>query len=123
MVRSELAKNNWLIVDHGHLLIDMPVIRKISESARLQRVANIMTDHGDLPVATSRRSGSFVGDGPGAGKTLRGVRASAGMGCSSGCGSLGSSIRSGYKSRLDSESRKSTFMNGSGPLSCHRILP
>ena len=50
-----------LIFDRGILLIDMSVVLRVSESAIFLTVANVMADHGDLPVATSRRSGSFVG--------------------------------------------------------------
>ena len=122
-MHSELAKNILLIVDRGHLLIDMPFTREMPDPPEIQPVTNLLAFHVVLPAATSRRSGSFVGVWLGAGNTLRGFRASAGLGCSSGCGSLGSSIRSGYKTRLASERRKSTFIKGSGPLSCQRILP
>ncbi len=51
-----------LILDRGHLLIDLSVVPGISDSTIFQPLANVLNDQGDLPVATSRRSGSFVGD-------------------------------------------------------------
>jgi hypothetical protein len=48
--------------------------------------------YGIRPVATSRLSGSFVGVGPGTGKTFRGFKASDGNDSSNISGSLGSWI-------------------------------